>query len=72
MPTRGFIGSVAPRGVGTLILSGSPRLLIQQERRIPADQRRPRLKRIKTQVLTQERRELRSRLERAIRQKDQD
>jgi hypothetical protein len=34
-----FIGSVAPRGGGTLILSGSPRLLIQQERRIPADQR---------------------------------
>jgi hypothetical protein len=31
-----FIGSVAPRGGGTLILSGSPRLLIQQERRIPA------------------------------------
>jgi hypothetical protein len=35
-----FIGSVAPRSGGTLILSGSPRLLIQQERRIPADQRR--------------------------------
>ncbi len=35
-----FIGSVAPRGGGTLILSGSPRLLIQQERRIPAEQRR--------------------------------
>jgi hypothetical protein len=35
-----FIGSVAPRGGGTLILSGSPRLLIQQERRIPAHQRR--------------------------------
>ena len=35
-----FIGSVAPRGGGTLILSGSPRLLIQQERRIPASQRR--------------------------------
>jgi hypothetical protein len=34
-----FIGSVAPRGGGTLILSGSPRLLIQQERRIPAGQR---------------------------------
>ena len=34
-----FIGSVAPRGGGTLILSGSPRLLIQQECRIPADQR---------------------------------
>ena len=31
-----FIGPVAPRGGGTLILSGSPRLLIQQERRIPA------------------------------------
>ena len=27
-----FIGSVEPRGGGTLILSGSPRLLIQQER----------------------------------------
>jgi len=35
-----FIGSVAPRSGGTLILSGSPRLLIQQERRIPAAQRR--------------------------------
>jgi hypothetical protein len=34
-----FIGSVAPRSGGTLILSGSPRLLIQQERRIPANQR---------------------------------
>ena len=32
----GFIGSVAPRGGGTLILSGSPRLLIQQEGRVPA------------------------------------
>jgi hypothetical protein len=35
-----FIGSVAPRSGGTLILSGSPRLLIQQERQIPASQRR--------------------------------
>jgi hypothetical protein len=35
-----FIGPAAPRGGGTLILSGSPRLLIQQERRIPASQRR--------------------------------
>jgi hypothetical protein len=35
----GFIGSVAPRGGGTLILSGSPRLLIQQAGRIPAGQR---------------------------------
>ena len=35
-----FIGSVAPRSGGTLILSGSPRLLIQQERRSSADQRR--------------------------------
>lgn len=35
-----FIGPVAPRGGGTLILSGSPRLLIQQERRIPASERR--------------------------------
>jgi len=35
-----FIGPVAPRGGGTLILSGSPRLLVQQERRLPADQRR--------------------------------
>jgi hypothetical protein len=34
-----FIGPVAPRGGGTLILSGSPRLLIQQERRIPASER---------------------------------
>jgi hypothetical protein len=29
-----FIGPVAPRGGGTLILSGSPRLLLQRERRI--------------------------------------
>jgi hypothetical protein len=35
-----FIGPVAPRGGGTLILSGSPRLLVQQERRIPASERR--------------------------------
>lgn len=35
-----FVGSVAPRSGGTLILSGSPRLLIQQERRIPANLRR--------------------------------
>ena len=35
-----FIGSVSPRGGGTLILSGSPRLLLRQERRIPADGRR--------------------------------
>ncbi len=35
-----FIGPVAPRGGGTLILSGSPRLLIKQERQLPADQRR--------------------------------
>jgi hypothetical protein len=35
-----FIGSVAPRSGGTLILSGSPRLLIEQERRIAADERR--------------------------------
>jgi hypothetical protein len=34
-----FIGPVAPRSGGTLILSGSPRLLIQRERRIPANQR---------------------------------
>lgn len=34
-----FIGAVAPRSGGTLILSGSPRLLIQHERRIPANQR---------------------------------
>jgi hypothetical protein len=34
-----FIGSVAPRGGGTLILSGSPRLLLRQERRIPAGER---------------------------------
>jgi hypothetical protein len=33
-----FIGPVAPRSGGTLILSGSPRLLVQQERRIPASQ----------------------------------
>jgi hypothetical protein len=35
-----FIGSVGPRGGGTLILSGSPRLLIQQAGPIPASQRR--------------------------------
>ena len=35
-----FIGPVAPRGGGTLILSGSPRLLIQQERQVPLSQRR--------------------------------
>jgi hypothetical protein len=34
-----LIGSVAPQSGGTLILSGSPRLLIQHERRVPADQR---------------------------------
>jgi hypothetical protein len=34
-----FIGSVAPRGGGTLILSGAPRLLIKQERQIPENQR---------------------------------
>jgi hypothetical protein len=34
-----FIGPVAPGGGGTLILSGSPRLLIQRERGIPASQR---------------------------------
>jgi hypothetical protein len=35
-----FIGQVAPRSGGTLILSGSPRLLIKQERQVPADRRR--------------------------------
>jgi hypothetical protein len=35
-----FIGSVEARGGGTLILSGSPRLLIEQERELPASQRR--------------------------------
>ena len=34
-----FIGSVAPRGGGTLILSGSPRLLLGQERRVPEGER---------------------------------
>ncbi|HUA30071.1 MAG TPA: hypothetical protein VMC03_14400 [Streptosporangiaceae bacterium] len=33
-----FIGPVAPRGGGTLILSGSPRLLIGRERHNPASQ----------------------------------
>lgn len=42
-----FIGSVGPRGGGTLILSGSPRLLIQQERQIPADQRRGSIARLR-------------------------
>jgi hypothetical protein len=31
-----FIGPVAPRGGGTLLLAGSPRLLVQQEREVPA------------------------------------
>jgi hypothetical protein len=35
-----FIGEVGPQGGGTLILSGSPRLVVQQERLIPADRRR--------------------------------
>jgi hypothetical protein len=35
-----FIGQVAPGGGGTLILSGSPRLLTGQERRLPDSQRR--------------------------------
>ena len=35
-----FIGRVAPGGGGTLILSGSPRLLIEQERQLPDSQRR--------------------------------
>jgi hypothetical protein len=35
-----FVGSVAPGSGGTLILSGSPRLLIQQERGIPLTQKR--------------------------------
>lgn len=35
-----FIGQVDPGGGGTLILSGSPRLIIRQERSLPADQRR--------------------------------
>jgi hypothetical protein len=34
-----FIGAVAPRGGGTLIVSGSPRLLLQRQRQIPPDQR---------------------------------
>lgn len=38
--TVGFIGPVAPKGGGTLILSGSPRLLIRQERALPAGPRR--------------------------------
>ena len=35
-----FIGPVAPGGGGTLILSGSPRLLTGQERQLPDSQRR--------------------------------
>jgi hypothetical protein len=42
-----FIGSVAPRSGGTLILSGSPRLLIQQERRLPESQRRDSIARLR-------------------------
>jgi hypothetical protein len=34
-----FIGPVAPGGGGTLILSGSPRLVIQQDRRLSPSQR---------------------------------
>jgi hypothetical protein len=34
-----FIGSVAPGGGGTVIVSGSPRLLIKQQGRIPASER---------------------------------
>ena len=36
----GFIGEVAPRSGGVLLLAGSPRLLLQQERRRPVDQPR--------------------------------
>jgi hypothetical protein len=42
-----FIGSVAPRGGGTLVLSGSPRLLLQQERRLPESQRRDSIARLR-------------------------
>jgi hypothetical protein len=35
----GELKAAAPRGGGTLILSGSPRLLTQQDRQIPASQR---------------------------------
>jgi ectoine hydroxylase-related dioxygenase (phytanoyl-CoA dioxygenase family) len=35
-----FIGPVAPRSGGTLIIAGSPRLLIKQERRVPVSQER--------------------------------
>ncbi|MEO8115830.1 MAG: hypothetical protein ABI655_15680 [Phenylobacterium sp.] len=35
-----FVGSVAPRGGGTLILSGSPRLLTRHEAMLTPDQRR--------------------------------
>jgi hypothetical protein len=34
----GFVGTVEPGGGGTLVLSGSPRLLLQQERDLPADE----------------------------------
>jgi ectoine hydroxylase-related dioxygenase (phytanoyl-CoA dioxygenase family) len=42
-----FIGPVAPRGGGTLILSGSPRLLLEQERRLPESQRRDSIARLR-------------------------
>ena len=42
-----FIGSVEPRGGGTVILSGSPRLLIEQERQLAADQRRVSITRLR-------------------------
>jgi hypothetical protein len=42
-----FIGLVEPRGGGTVILSGSPRLLIEQERQLAADQRRVSITRLR-------------------------
>lgn len=42
-----LIGPVAPRSGGTLILSGSPRLLIQQERQLPTRERRVSIARLR-------------------------
>jgi hypothetical protein len=42
-----FIGSVAPGGGGTVILSGSPRLLLRQYLRLPEAQRRDSIARLR-------------------------
>ena len=42
-----FIGEVAPRAGGTLVISGSPRLLARHEDRLPAGERRANFRRQK-------------------------